>query len=95
MNGGVLVHEPEALRDYIVGAHRAGWTVATHAIGDRAITHALDAIEHAQSIAPRPDVRHRIEHFALSDDLYSIPAEAIADQEVTTTVVGREVVFER
>lgn len=67
-NFGVLLHEPEALRDYIVGAHRAGWTVATHAIGDRAITHVLDAIEHAQSIAPRPAVRHRIEHFALASD---------------------------
>ncbi|MFF7291013.1 amidohydrolase [Microbacterium sp. NPDC008134] len=67
-NFGVLLHEPDALRDYIVGAHRAGWTVATHAIGDRAITHVLDAIEHAQSIAPRPDVRHRIEHFALASD---------------------------
>jgi predicted amidohydrolase YtcJ len=67
-NFGVLLHEPDALRDYIVGAHLAGWTVATHAIGDRAITHVLDAIEHAQSIAPRPDVRHRIEHFALASD---------------------------
>lgn len=67
-NFGVLLHEPEALRDYIVGAHRAGWTVATHAIGDRAITHVLDAIEHAQQVAPRPDVRHRIEHFALASD---------------------------
>jgi len=67
-NFGVLLHEPEQLRDYIVGAHRAGWTVATHAIGDRAITHVLDAVEEAQRIAPRPDVRHRIEHFALASD---------------------------
>ncbi|WP_336644851.1 amidohydrolase [Microbacterium sp. USHLN186] len=67
-NFGVLLHEPEQLRDYIVGAHRAGWTVATHAIGDRAITHVLDAIEEAQRVAPRPDVRHRIEHFALASD---------------------------
>lgn len=67
-NFGVLLHEPSQLRDYIVGAHRAGWTVATHAIGDRAITHVLDAVEEAQRIAPRPDVRHRIEHFALSSD---------------------------
>jgi predicted amidohydrolase YtcJ len=67
-NFGVLLHEPEQLHDYIVGAHRAGWTVATHAIGDRAITHVLDAVEEAQRIAPRPDVRHRIEHFALASD---------------------------
>lgn len=67
-NFGVLLHEPEQLHDYIVGAHRAGWTVATHAIGDRAIGHVLDAVEEAQRIAPRPDVRHRIEHFALASD---------------------------
>lgn len=67
-NFGVLLHEPEQLRDYIIGAHRAGWTVATHAIGDRAITHVLDAVEEAQRTSPRPDVRHRIEHFALASD---------------------------
>ncbi|KJL29546.1 amidohydrolase [Microbacterium oxydans] len=67
-NFGVLLHQPEQLHDYIVGAHRAGWTVATHAIGDRAITHVLDAVEEAQRIAPRPGVRHRIEHFALASD---------------------------
>ncbi|WP_243228814.1 amidohydrolase [Microbacterium sp. CIAB417] len=67
-NFGVLLHEPERLREYIVGAHRAGWTVATHAIGDRAITHVLDAVEEAQRVAPRPGVRHRIEHFALASD---------------------------
>ncbi|WP_404474404.1 amidohydrolase [Microbacterium aerolatum] len=67
-NFGVLLHEPEQLRDYIIGAHRAGWTVATHAIGDRAITHVLDAVEEAQRVSPRPDVRHRIEHFALASD---------------------------
>lgn len=67
-NFGVLLHEPKQLRDYIIGAHRAGWTVATHAIGDRAITHVLDAVAEAQRIAPRPDVRHRIEHFALASD---------------------------
>ena len=67
-NFGVLLHEPDQLHDYIVGAHRAGWTVATHAIGDRAIGHVLDAVEQAQKIAPRPDVRHRIEHFALASD---------------------------
>lgn len=42
--------------------------MATHAIGDRAITHVLDAVEEAQRVAPRPGVRHRIEHFALASD---------------------------
>ncbi|GAA3654266.1 amidohydrolase [Microbacterium marinilacus] len=69
-NAGVLLHEPEDLTRLIVGAHLAGWTVATHAIGDRAIGHVLDAVEIAQRRAPRPGVRHRIEHFALATDEY-------------------------
>ncbi|MEW1962644.1 amidohydrolase [Microbacterium sp. NPDC077644] len=67
-NVGVLIHEPDRLEDFIVRAHASGWTVATHAIGDRAADHVLDAIEVAQRRHPRPDVRHRIEHFALADD---------------------------
>ncbi|TFD61079.1 amidohydrolase [Cryobacterium sp. Hh7] len=46
----------------IIDAHRAGWTVAAHAIGDQAIDVALDAFAEAQRQHPRPTVRHRIEH---------------------------------
>ena len=67
-NTGVLLHEPERLEDFIVRAHASGWTVATHAIGDRAADHVLDAIEAAQRRLPRPGVRHRVEHFALATD---------------------------
>ncbi|GAA3665812.1 amidohydrolase [Arthrobacter ginkgonis] len=64
-NFGVLQLPPNELREAIVSYHRAGWTVATHAIGDRAIDHVLDAVEHAQRELPRT-VRHRIEHFAIA-----------------------------
>lgn len=67
-NTGVMLFEPHRLEDFIVRAHRSGWTVATHAIGDRAADHVLDAIELAQRQHPRPDARHRIEHFALASD---------------------------
>ncbi|WP_203137526.1 amidohydrolase [Microbacterium sp. JZ31] len=67
-NNGVLLYDPELLTSYVVGAHKAGWTVAAHAIGDRAIDHVLDAFALAQREAPRPGVRHRIEHFALATD---------------------------
>jgi predicted amidohydrolase YtcJ len=67
-NVGVLFHEPDRLTEFVVGAHLAGWTVATHAIGDRAISHVLDAFELAQQSSPRPEVRHRIEHFAFAAD---------------------------
>jgi predicted amidohydrolase YtcJ len=59
--------EPDELSDLILSYHRAGWAVATHAIGDRAIDHVLDAYENAQKLFPR-NVRHRIEHFAIATD---------------------------
>ena len=66
-NSGFMQVDPETLRRSIIGAHSSGWTVATHAIGDSAIDHAMDAFEEAQSLFPR-DVRHRIEHFAIASD---------------------------
>ncbi|SFS12087.1 hypothetical protein SAMN04487783_1670 [Agrococcus baldri] len=67
-NDGVLLFPEATLRDFIVRAHASGWTVATHAIGDRAADLVLDAVEEAQRRVPRPEVRHRIEHFALATD---------------------------
>ena len=66
-NKGLMVVEPEELLEIIPAYHRAGWSVATHAIGDRAIDHALDGIEAALRDSPR-EVRHRIEHFAIATD---------------------------
>ena len=59
---GVYQDSPDELRRRIVAAHRAGWRVAAHAIGDSAVDLALDAFADAQSSAPRPGIRHRIEH---------------------------------
>lgn len=63
---GYLQGDADALRTRIIDAHRSGWRVATHAIGDAAIDLVLDAVEEAQQRWPRPDVRHRIEHFGVS-----------------------------
>ena len=63
---GYLQDDADALRTRILDAHRSGWRVATHAIGDAAIDLVLDAYEEAQRRWPRPDVRHRIEHFGVS-----------------------------
>ncbi|WP_017589917.1 amidohydrolase [Nocardiopsis ganjiahuensis] len=59
---GVYQNPPGQMRALVVAAHRAGWRVAAHAIGDDAIDLALDAFEEAQRVHPRPDARHRIEH---------------------------------
>ncbi|GAA1656783.1 amidohydrolase [Actinoplanes couchii] len=63
---GYLQGDADALTATIVRAHRSGWRVAAHAIGDAAIDLALDAYERAQRELPRPDARHRIEHFGVA-----------------------------
>jgi predicted amidohydrolase YtcJ len=63
-NWGYLQADADRLAGTIIAAHRAGWRVAAHAIGDRAIDLALDAFDAAASGYPRRDMRHRIEHFA-------------------------------
>ncbi|MFE7133174.1 amidohydrolase [Streptomyces sp. NPDC057638] len=53
------------LEEVIVAGHLAGWQLAVHAIGDRAVDIALSALEEAQRQRPRPQARHRIEHAGL------------------------------
>ncbi|MFJ4190883.1 amidohydrolase [Kitasatospora sp. NPDC089509] len=54
--------------------HRAGVPTATHAIGDAAVRHALDAVDRAASATPSgasgrtTPVRHRIEHIETVPD---------------------------
>jgi predicted amidohydrolase YtcJ len=64
VNAGYLQADAGRLTGTIIAAHRAGWRVAAHAIGDRAIDLALDAFATAAERHPRVDPRHRIEHFA-------------------------------
>jgi predicted amidohydrolase YtcJ len=63
-NRGYLQADGDELTATIIAAHRSGWQVAAHAIGDRAIDLVLDAYEQAQEHYPRTGTRHRIEHFA-------------------------------
>jgi predicted amidohydrolase YtcJ len=62
---GQLQDDPNLMAAAIVNGHAAGWQLAVHAIGDRAVDFALDAVEQAQRLVPRPDARHRIEHCGL------------------------------
>jgi predicted amidohydrolase YtcJ len=54
--------EADALNPVVAAADAAGLQVAMHAIGDRAVRLALDAVEHAQRSNDTADRRHRIEH---------------------------------
>jgi predicted amidohydrolase YtcJ len=61
-------NDPELLRRDIIAAHRAGWQVAAHAMGDLAVDLVLDALAAAGSDghgAVQAPPRHRIEHGAL------------------------------
>ncbi len=62
---GYLQADAADLQASIIAAHRSGWQVATHAIGDLAIDVVLDAYARALEAYPRRDPRHRIEHFAV------------------------------
>jgi len=61
---GYLQADAGELQATIIAAHRSGWQVAAHAIGDLAIDVVLDAYAEALARYPRRDARHRIEHFA-------------------------------
>jgi len=74
---GVMMFEPAKLKEMIVGAHAAGWSVAAHAIGDAATDHILDAFEAALAKYPRKDTRHRIEHFAYTSPEQVARAKAL------------------
>ncbi len=62
---GELVHSPKELAALIGRAHGAGFQVAVHAIGDRAIDVVVEAYERVLDREPREDHRHRIEHCGL------------------------------
>lgn len=67
-NCGMLAQPAEEITQIVRDGHAAGWQLAIHAIGDRAIDLALDAIDAAQHEHPRPDARHRIEHCGITRD---------------------------
>lgn len=61
-NRGITIYDQEGLDERFARAHAAGFQLAAHAIGDRAITMILDAYEKALAKQPKRDHRFRIEH---------------------------------
>jgi predicted amidohydrolase YtcJ len=59
---GTLYHQPGELASMLLTAVTAGWQLAIHTMGDRAMGIMLDAVEGAMAAAPDGDMRHRIEH---------------------------------
>ncbi len=65
-NRGDLYWSQDELDQVVSEAQVAGYRVAFHAMGDRAIETALNAIEHALDGQPNETYRHQIEHNSLA-----------------------------
>ncbi|MCP3909948.1 MAG: amidohydrolase [Actinomycetia bacterium] len=78
-NNGYFQMPEDRLHGLILAAHRSGWQVATHAIGDRAVASVLDAYSEALRQYPREDHRHRIEHCGMcrADDVARMAAMGV------------------
>lgn len=60
--GLLCIPDQDELNAMVLKAHRAGFQMAIHAIGDAAIDEVLNAYEAALADTPAPGRRHRIEH---------------------------------
>ncbi|MDQ0678734.1 putative amidohydrolase YtcJ [Arthrobacter pascens] len=65
-NVGYFQAEPAQLRERIEAAYAAGWSIAAHAIGDRAIDLAIDIIADCQATYGPRTVPNRIEHASMT-----------------------------
>jgi predicted amidohydrolase YtcJ len=61
-NRGISYYDQQELNERFEAAHAAGFQLAAHAIGDRAITMILDAYAHAMGNDAGSDRRPRVEH---------------------------------
>lgn len=59
---GLLFWELENLQEIVAMYDQANFQVILHAIGDRTISQALDAFDHARTVNGTRDSRHRVEH---------------------------------
>lgn len=81
-NHGVYYYDQETVDELFVEAHRQGWQITAHAQGDAAIDMLLNTIEKANTLYPRSNSRHRIEHAGIAtSDL----VKRMKDQHVVPT----------
>ena len=60
---------PEVAEAFCATAHNNGWQISAVCHGDKGVTRAVDAIERAQHNRPDRNVRHRLEHAYLWNDV--------------------------
>ena len=59
---GILYFSDQAIREFVLEAHKEGLQIAVHATCQRSVEQAISAYENALKAHPRADHRHRIEH---------------------------------
>lgn len=64
---GIQVWTQEETDEAIQKAHKAGFQITAHAVGDLAVTMIVNAVEKALKAYPREGHRHRIEHCGLTN----------------------------
>ncbi|HTS97416.1 MAG TPA: amidohydrolase [Streptosporangiaceae bacterium] len=61
-HSGLDFIDPGELPRFVTALDREGFGVHFHALGDRAVRHALDAVEEARRVNGRPGQRHHLAH---------------------------------
>ncbi|MFE6253707.1 amidohydrolase [Agromyces sp. NPDC057865] len=67
-NSGLSFIDPEQLREIVTQLDRAGFQVHFHALGDRAVREALDAVEAARATNGPTDGRHHLAHLQVVEE---------------------------
>ena len=67
-NHGLSFIDPEQLREIVTRLDAAGFQVHFHALGDRAVREALDAVEAARSANGPNDRRHHLAHLQVVEE---------------------------
>jgi len=65
---GMMLYSERSLNGLVLKAHKAGFQLAIHAIGDQTVDMALKALEKALEVSPREDHRHRVEHASVLNE---------------------------
>lgn len=78
-NTGYFQQDPRELRADMLQAYRSGWSLAAHAIGDRAVKFAIDVLSECREKFGQHAVPNRIEHCSVTpvDQLPRIAAAGI------------------
>lgn len=64
-NRGISFFDPEAMAGFVSALDRAGMQVHFHALGDRAVTEALDAVARARATGGDSDTRPHLAHLQM------------------------------